>query len=277
LSVRQLPALSRRPPASCLRLPNPLIALALEARSPARQSQRALLGDVLPKGPQSALDVTASHYHFRHAINLLSWTGRRGQYRPRLPCRPPYFAARRTSACSTYTRRISARGRAGIPKPTLLSSPEILSGTLLGGFLPAESVLSLLSRVPFRAFCSLPDMSWARPVTGPLRAPIHHGRFAPGIRKSSGEAPYSPLFAPSALAAMGLRPSVRAPGWGYWGAHRGFQMFGSDTGDSRQVSAQRFRGGQDPPGQRRPLLRRRYWAGVSTSTPPILRPYSDPK
>ena len=142
---------------------------------------------------------------------------------------------------------------------------------------PAESVLSLLPRVPFRASCSLPDMSWARPVTRPLRAPIHHGRYAPGIRKSSGEAPYSPLFAPSALAAMGLRPSVRAPGWGYWGAHRRFQLFGFDTGDSRQVSVQRFRGGQDPPGQRRPLLRRRYWAGVSTSTPPILRPYSDPK
>ncbi len=43
--------------------------------------------------------------------------------------------------------------------------------------------------------------------------PIRHGRFAPGLRKSSGAAPYSPLFAPSALAAMGLRPSVRAPGW----------------------------------------------------------------
>jgi len=56
-----------------------------------------------------------------------------------------------------------------------------------------------------------------------------------------------------------------------------FQLFGSDTGESRQVSVQRFRGGQNPPNQRRPLLRRRYWAGVSTSTPPILRPYSDPK
>jgi hypothetical protein len=50
--------------------------------------------------------------------------------------------------------------------------------------------------------------------------PIRHGRFAPGIRKSSGEAPYSPLFAPSALAAMGLRPSVRAPGWDYWRGQR---------------------------------------------------------
>jgi len=50
--------------------------------------------------------------------------------------------------------------------------------------------------------------------------PDNDGIFGSGIRRSSGEAPYSPLFAPSALAAMGLRPSVRAAGWDYWGGQR---------------------------------------------------------
>ncbi len=63
--------------------------------------------------------------------------------------------------------------------------------------------------------------------------PIRHGRFAPGIRKSSGGAPYFPLFAPSASAAMGLRPSVRAPGWDHWG--------GQPAGDPPKVDVNTVR------------------------------------